>query len=121
LGRDKIAQMLLASGADVNARDGEGKTALMWAAWKGDDSIVRTLLANGADLNAAPGKAEWVGVHPSMGLFLHDQRSELFLFELQVLTTRVQSGLNAYPVSSHASCRLIVTPRRLQRTGGSRC
>lgn len=33
-------EVLLAKGADVNARDKDGKTALMWAEKKGDSPIV---------------------------------------------------------------------------------
>ena len=39
----------LAHGGSVNARDGEGKTPLMWAALKGHTEIFRLLLARGAD------------------------------------------------------------------------
>ncbi|MGE0042481.1 MAG: ankyrin repeat domain-containing protein [Vicinamibacterales bacterium] len=43
---------LLASGADVNAAQGDGTTALHWAAYHGDAAIVRTLLAAGARVTA---------------------------------------------------------------------
>jgi len=45
-------QSLLATGADCNARDGEGATALMRAAHMGRLEVVRALLAAGADVNA---------------------------------------------------------------------
>lgn len=41
----------LALGADINARDQHGQTALMNAARDGQASIVRLLVARGADLN----------------------------------------------------------------------
>lgn len=41
----------LASGADVNARDEHGQTALMNAARDGQASVVRLLAERGADLN----------------------------------------------------------------------
>jgi len=46
-----IVELLLAHGADPNARDTRGKTPLMWAAMvdTSDDRIVRMLLAHGAD------------------------------------------------------------------------
>ncbi|MDD2684339.1 MAG: ankyrin repeat domain-containing protein, partial [Candidatus Cloacimonetes bacterium] len=38
---------------DVNARDNEGITALMYAAWYNDDpEVVKVLIAAGADINA---------------------------------------------------------------------
>jgi ankyrin repeat protein len=51
-------ESLLASGADVNARDREGATALMFAALRGDEKLVRTLLAAGADPNLKDGIGE---------------------------------------------------------------
>ena len=44
---------LLAGGADVDAREPDGTTALHWAAHKGDSDAVRLLLAAGADVEAA--------------------------------------------------------------------
>ena len=45
-------QRLLAKGAEVNAKDKEGKTALMMASWNGHVEVVRVLLAKRADVNA---------------------------------------------------------------------
>jgi len=46
---------LLAHGADVNARDQDGETALMIAASGGNSDIVRMLLDEGADVSAELG------------------------------------------------------------------
>ena len=43
---------LLAKGADIHAKDGDGKTALMNAAYYGRKEIVEYLLEQGADINA---------------------------------------------------------------------
>lgn len=43
---------LLAKGANVNAKDVDGNTALNWAAIKGHVDIIRILLAKGAEVNA---------------------------------------------------------------------
>ncbi|MBM4043744.1 MAG: ankyrin repeat domain-containing protein [Planctomycetes bacterium] len=43
---------LLASGADVNAGDNQGKTALMWAAETGQVDLVNALIRAGANVNA---------------------------------------------------------------------
>ena len=40
---------LLARGADVNAEEADGQTALMWAAAEGHVDVVRALLEAGAD------------------------------------------------------------------------
>jgi ankyrin repeat protein len=45
-------KMLLDLGVDVNARNAEGRTALMGAAHKGRNEIVQLLVDRGADLNA---------------------------------------------------------------------
>ena len=46
-------ELLLAQGADANARDSEGRTSLMHAAQYGDLIMMRQLLAKGADANAS--------------------------------------------------------------------
>ncbi|HEY7789736.1 MAG TPA: ankyrin repeat domain-containing protein [Vicinamibacterales bacterium] len=44
---------LLKQGADVNASQGDGMTALHWAAMNGDAALAKTLLYAGANANAA--------------------------------------------------------------------
>jgi len=48
-GDTDIAETLIASGADVNAKDAGGNTALHSAAWSGQEEIVKLLLSHGAD------------------------------------------------------------------------
>jgi len=47
----EAVQAQLRAGADVNARDRHGQTALMLAAHRGYDALVETLVAHGAELN----------------------------------------------------------------------
>ncbi|MEM8557437.1 MAG: ankyrin repeat domain-containing protein [Bacteroidota bacterium] len=47
--RDAV-QAALGRGADIEAADARGATALLWAALQGDDALVRLLLDAGADL-----------------------------------------------------------------------
>ena len=43
---------MIQNGADVNAVDGDKKTALHFAASKGHDDVAKVLIENGADVNA---------------------------------------------------------------------
>jgi ankyrin repeat protein len=55
LGHDKIIQMLLESGADVNAQGGDYSNALHAASYKGHNKIAQMLLDRDADVNAQGG------------------------------------------------------------------
>ncbi|MFA5238146.1 MAG: ankyrin repeat domain-containing protein [Phycisphaerae bacterium] len=52
----QTVQDLLANGAEANAKDYDGKTAIGWAAYKGHAGIVKLLLEKGADVNAKNNK-----------------------------------------------------------------
>lgn len=51
-GHLEIVDLLLAAGANVDARDKYLNTALIWASLKGHLPVVKRLLADGADVNA---------------------------------------------------------------------
>ena len=51
-GNTGALKALLGRGAEVNARDENGQTALYHAAWKGRTDAVQVLLAAGAEVNA---------------------------------------------------------------------
>jgi ankyrin repeat protein len=51
-GHEKVVQMLLDAGADVNAQGGHYGNALQAASWGGHEEVVQMLLAAGADVNA---------------------------------------------------------------------
>jgi ankyrin repeat protein len=48
----EIAELLIAEGAEVKAKDGQGGTPLHWAAWNGYKEVAELLIANGADVHA---------------------------------------------------------------------
>jgi len=51
-GQNRISELLIANGADVNAKSDEGWTPLHDAAKHGHKEIIELLIANGADVNA---------------------------------------------------------------------
>ena len=51
-GDSAAVRSLLTSGEDINAAQGDGMTALHWAARRGDDELVRMLLVAGANVRA---------------------------------------------------------------------
>lgn len=59
----KIVEILINYGADVNAKDDQGRTALDWAASVGWMSIAKTLLEKGAAVNSING----LGMTPLQG------------------------------------------------------
>ena len=61
---DAVAvRALIADGADVNAAQGDGMTALHWAARHGDAGLVRTLLGAGADVGAGTRIGHYTALH----------------------------------------------------------
>ncbi|KAJ5297125.1 uncharacterized protein N7443_008018 [Penicillium atrosanguineum] len=51
-GHEKVVQLLLEKGAEVNAQDREDRNALQAASFEGHDEIVQLLLEKGAEVNA---------------------------------------------------------------------
>jgi len=49
---EKTLQWYIKEGVDINAKDNNGYTALMWASSNGNTAIVQQLIAAGADINA---------------------------------------------------------------------
>ncbi len=67
-----IVKAFLAKGADPNAADRDGGTALIWAAARGKADVVACLLAAGADMSAAD-----TGGLTALGLAVRKKRAEV--------------------------------------------
>ena len=63
MGDTAAVKTLLKSGADVNAAQGDGMTALHWAAQKGDPELVGMLLAAGANVRATTRLGGYTPMH----------------------------------------------------------
>jgi ankyrin repeat protein len=63
LDKDVLQKALLEPGINIDEMDGWGRTALHWAAFRGDIAAVRTLLANGANPTTRDTEYGWTAIH----------------------------------------------------------
>jgi cytohesin len=78
-GHIEAVKQHIADGADVNAKDSNGMTPLLLAAWKGHKVIAELLIANGADVNIAnDGVVSQTALHVSIGAN-HKEIAELLI------------------------------------------
>jgi len=62
-GNIEAVKLHLAAGADVNAKDEEEFTPLLYAAWDGHKEIAELLIAKGADVDAKYDLLGWTPLH----------------------------------------------------------
>jgi ankyrin repeat protein len=77
-GHISIAKALLAAGADLGLRIGDGSTALIWATVNERPQSVRWLLANGADPNASVSDTPLGGGICCLPLNVHGRTTALY-------------------------------------------
>ena len=63
-GRNKIVELLIVKGADVNTKTEFGETPLHYAATKDEQEVIEQRIAKGADINAKAGKGKNQGTTP---------------------------------------------------------
>jgi ankyrin repeat protein len=79
-GDPKKIKLLLEKGAEVNAQDNSGRTALIIAAWNGHEEVCKLLIAQGAAINARDDDgrtalivAAWLGYEKICELLIHQE------------------------------------------------
>lgn len=101
--QDRAAALLIAKGADVNARGGKDLTALHRAAFRNCVDVVRLLLGNGADINARDTMfgytpLEWAALAGSSGaarvLVENGADPEAAIFKIESGNQHLPSSLN---------------------------
>ena len=86
-GEISAVQRMLAAGADVNSRDGDGATLLMLAAQEGDLPMVKALLDGGADVNACDERG-WAALAKAV------YNTEMKRGFAEVVTALIDAGAN---------------------------
>ena len=73
---EQVVNLFLRAGMAPDAKDFEGKTALMWAAYYGHLGLVKSLIEKGADPNAALSEAAYSGQKDIFNLLLASKPSQ---------------------------------------------
>src|SRR5262245_63078628 len=114
-GDTATVRALLAKGADVQARDANGRTALMYAAENGDPTTVQALLTNGADVNARDSQGWTALVYAAENGDITTVQT-LHSRDVTVFRDRKSTRLN----SSHLGnlvCRLLLEKKKPSKRG----
>jgi ankyrin repeat protein len=83
--------LLLGRGTNINARDGQGRGALIYASQAGHPDVIQLLLGRGADINARKGEDASLSSTP--------QREAIYKQAGSWLTQVLMSMLSVYPLN----------------------
>jgi len=104
-----VVQALLAKGADVNDKDSNGETALMWASRFGHLGVVQVLLAKGADVNAKMGNGRTALMVASSNAFDWIYHLEHLDQRLDVVQALLAKGADVNAKGNNGLTALIAT------------
>jgi ankyrin repeat protein len=108
----KLAEALLAAGADVNGRNKDGYTVLHWASNRGSARLVELLVGRGADVNAKTTEKYNAGRTPLM-LATGVEVVRMLLAAGADVTVADENGETAATLLNGAARKLVV-----EKTGG---
>ena len=91
-GNIEAVKQHLAAGADVNAKDINGRTSLYYAAFKRHDEIAELLIAAGADVNAKS-RTGTTPLH-NAAMIGHKEIIELLIAKGVDVNAKIESGMN---------------------------
>ena len=106
----EIAELLIAEGADVMAKDGRGGTPLHQAAWNGHKEVAELLIANGADVNAQIVMYDWtIPLHYAAHQG-HKEIVELFIAKGADVNTKDSLGMTPLHRAASFGHKEVVEP-----------
>lgn len=113
-GKERIglADALVAHDADVNARNKDGVTPLIWAASRGNKDVVEWLLQHGADIKAKETTRGWTALHLAA---INRQKEVVELLLEKGADTKILDAEGLTPLGAALKYKSIETAAILER------
>jgi ankyrin repeat protein len=113
----EIIELLIAKGADVNAKDKHGRISLHLAALGGHKEIAELLIAKGAEVNAK-GMTGWTALHQA-AIYGYKEIAELLIAEGADVNAKASSGTQLHtPLDVAIKQQRTETADLLRKHGG---